>query len=205
MKEALKPCLLLCPRAQQGDIYEAGARSSQTHVLAGTSGFWNREGTYLWRLSHEGHVTMTQVSHSGPVLHFGKKGNSGTCYKHGHIMTTPHTVTPGSHRRTNTTSVLPGSQSLETENRMLVMGVGVRCYYMTSLCNTENVWVHSKGDTLRESTVHLGPSHGGDQLGKLSKHEVHSCSSMISQSLKTDVSLERQNKSKIGLHPRSQG
>lgn len=58
MKEALKPCLPLCPRAQQGDIYKPGARSSQTHVLAGTSGLWNREDTYLWLMSHEGHVTM---------------------------------------------------------------------------------------------------------------------------------------------------
>lgn len=62
---------------------------------------------------------------------------------------------------------------------------------MISLCNMEGVWVHSKGDALRESTVHLVSSHGGDQLEKLSKHEVHSCSSMISQILKTDVSLGR--------------
>lgn len=33
------------------------------------------------------------------------------------------------------------------------MGVGVGCCYMTSLCNMEGVWVHSKGDALRESTV----------------------------------------------------
>lgn len=60
---------------------------------------------------------------------------------------------------------------------------------MTSLCNLEGVWVHSKGDALRESTVYLGPSHGGAQLEKLSKHEVPSSSSMTSHILKTDVSL----------------
>lgn len=74
MKEALKPRLLLCPRAQQGDIYEAGARSSQTQVLAGTSGFWNRKGTYLRRMSHEGHVTMALNDRSVTVGQYSTLG-----------------------------------------------------------------------------------------------------------------------------------
>lgn len=54
-------------------------------------------------------VALTKASHSGAALHFGKKGNSGICYKHKHTMMVPRSkVTPGSHR-TNTT------QSFRTE------------------------------------------------------------------------------------------